>query len=454
MYVLILFLTIVVDYIAGLQIERSSHPVRRRWLIVSILTNLLILAVFKYASFIETNLDALAQLLRWNYPRFFLEIILPVGLSFHTFQAMSYTFEVYYGRQRAEQHPGIFALYVMFFPQLVAGPIERPQNLLHQFREHHTFGINRVTAGLQLMVWGMFKKVVIADRLALYVNTVFDSPSAYAGLPVLIATYFFAFQIYCDFSGYSDIAIGSAQVLGIRLMTNFRQPYFSLSVGDFWRRWHISLSTWFRDYLYIPLGGNRGTRLRTYCNLLIVFLASGLWHGASWTFVVWGAIHGSLVILFLIATHARAGLRPPESRVPVPTISHVSVPTKRTASWFVLTMRNAVAMVATFHLVAFAWIFFRASTLDAAIQLIQGIATVGSSTLRFTVPGFGNLHLGVAIISLLILVSVDIIDYRYDFRTFFASKPRWLEWLFYQCLIILTLIFGIFSHTEFIYFQF
>src|SRR5687768_10410935 len=226
-----------------------------------------------------------------------LNIILPIGLSFHTFQAMSYTIEVYRGHQPAERHFGIYALYVMFYPQLVAGPIERPQNLLPQFRTRHEFDADRVFQGLARMLWGMFKKVVIADRLAVIVNQVYGNPNQYGGMAFVWATWFFAIQIYCDFSGYSDIALGAAKVMGFNLMENFDRPYFATSIGEFWRRWHISLSTWFKDYLYVPLGGSRLGPRRTYVNLLVVFLLCGLWHGAAWTFVAWGLYHGMFLVL-------------------------------------------------------------------------------------------------------------------------------------------------------------
>ncbi len=317
-------------------------------LVMSIVANVGILGFFKYINFVDANLTVLfgALHLGWAIPH--LDIILPIGLSFHTFQSMSYTIEVYRGRQQAERHLGIYALYVMFYPQLVAGPIERPQNLLHQFREPHTFDAERVIDGLKLMLWGFFKKVVIADRLALYVNGIYDHPAAQHGWPLIIATYFFAFQIYCDFSGYTDIAIGAAQVMGFRLMDNFNRPYFAKSIVEFWQRWHISLSSWFRDYLYIPLGGNRVAVPRWCFNIMVVFLVSGLWHGANWTFIVWGALHGVYVIAgvatfawqrkFLrIRRHARIG-------------------------W----SRRWIEAFVTFHLVLIAWVFFRAASLSDA----------------------------------------------------------------------------------------
>ena len=265
-YLLILLFTIAIDYAAGILIENAEGRRRKVWLIMSIIANVGVLAVFKYFNFFSANANAIAEVFHWPYEFPILGIILPIGLSFHTFQAMSYTIEVYRGRQAAERHLGIYALYVMFFPQLVAGPIERPQNLLHQFYEKHIVEYERVTDGLRKMAMGLFMKVVIADRLARYVNVVYNDPTSFQGLSLVVATVFFAFQIYCDFAGYSLVAIGSAEVMGFRLMKNFDRPYLSRSISEFWSRWHISLSSWFRDYVYIPLGGNRAATQRWDCS--------------------------------------------------------------------------------------------------------------------------------------------------------------------------------------------
>src|SRR3989339_1447668 len=298
-YICILLVTTLVDYFVAIQLEKYEGA-RRRFLIASsIVVNVGFLAFFKYFNFINTNISEFARLIHWNYSIENLAIILPIGLSFHTFQAMGYTIDVYRRQQKPERHFGIFALYVMFYPQLVAGPIERSQNLIHQFYEKHVPDYARIASGLKLMLWGLFKKVVIADRVAVVVNQVYNNPHDYSGLPFVIATVFFAFQIYCDFSGYSDIAVGAAEVMGFKLMKNFNRPYFSKSIAEFWKRWHISLSTWFRDYLYIPLGGSRTTAARWQFNLFITFLVSGLWHGANWTFVIWGALNGFYLVFSL-----------------------------------------------------------------------------------------------------------------------------------------------------------
>lgn len=281
-YILVLLATILIDFFLAIRIEEAEDPRRKRtYLVVAIVSTCAVLFIFKYYNFFNINLAAIAGFLNLHYPIGMLQLILPIGLSFHTFQSLSYVVEVYRGRQKTERHFGIYALYVMFYPQLVAGPIERPQNLLHQFREEHSFDYERVTSGLKLMAWGMFKKIVIADRLAGFVSVVYDKPVGFEGISVIVATVFFAFQIYCDFSGYSDIAIGAAEVMGFKLMRNFNKPYFSTSVTEFWRRWHISLSTWFRDYVYIPLGGNRVPRARWYFIIMVTFLISGLWHART-----------------------------------------------------------------------------------------------------------------------------------------------------------------------------
>ena len=418
-YVLIMAFTIIVDYIAGLLIERSTGARRRLLLTASIVANVGVLAVFKYFDFLAGNVAVLFQLADWTIEAPTLGMILPIGLSFHTFQAMSYTIEVYRGNLRAERHFGIYALYVMFFPQLVAGPIERPQNLLWQFRIKHTFDYERVTNGIRRIAWGMFKKIAIADRLAAYVNQVYDSPTENAGFSLLIATVFFAFQIYCDFSGYSDIAIGSAQVLGYRLMENFRHPYFAASVSEFWSRWHISLSTWFRDYVYIPLGG----KLRRARNVMIVFMLSGLWHGASWTYVVWGGLNGLYVIS--------------EPRVPAPR-------------W------RPLRVVFTFALMCVTWIFFRAQTLRDALFILTHLVGDVPRALE-TLAIFGRTECVVAAGVVLVLLLIDWVEERRggDIATVVGGAPLWIRWPAYYATGIATLLFGKFyGQQAFIYFQF
>ncbi|MEO6135767.1 MAG: MBOAT family O-acyltransferase, partial [Ginsengibacter sp.] len=312
-YIFILFFTIIIDYIAGIVIENSNNKKRKTFLVLSIIANVGVLAFFKYYNFFTDNFnDLLYSLNIHTYSVPILDIILPIGLSFHTFQAMSYTIEVYRGKQKAERHFGIYSLYVMFYPQLVAGPIERPQNLIHQFKEKHSFSSQNLLDGLRLMLWGFFKKLVIADRLSQYVDIVYNNPNDYHYLNLIIATILFSIQIYCDFSGYSDIAIGAAKSMGFHLMTNFNRPYFSKNIQEFWKRWHISLSTWFKDYLYISLGGNRVGIKRMYLNVAIVFLLSGFWHGANWTYIIWGALHTVFIITYMLF-HNYAGIKMPRT---------------------------------------------------------------------------------------------------------------------------------------------
>lgn len=431
-YILILAFTIVIDYFAGLYIEKTKGGRRKMFLICSLLANIGVLAFFKYYNFLDYNLSFMLHKFGASNPIPYLSILLPIGLSFHTFQAMSYTIEVYRGHQKAERHFGIYSLYVMFYPQLVAGPIERPQNLLHQFREKHEFEYNRVVEGLKLILWGFFKKLVIADRLAIYVNAVYNNPQHHSGLTLLLATIFFAFQIYCDFSAYSDIAIGTAKVMGFKLMTNFNRPYFSRNISEFWKRWHISLSTWFRDYLYISLGGNRVTIPRWYFNLIIVFVLSGFWHGANWTYIIWGALNG-FYLVFAIVTY---GLR------------------KKITAFLGLDKLPKINLflqiLITFLLSCFAWIFFRANNVTDAFCIIRKIST-------FKGPIFFD-QLSIIIypfFGICFLLFVELKQEYYKGSFSFLNNNNWVfRFLSYSFLIILILLIGVFDGGQFIYFQF
>lgn len=442
-YILILALTILIDYIAGIYLEKSSGQRKKWFLILSLVANGAILFFFKYFGFFDHNLDKLATLLHWRNPIPDLKILLPIGLSFHTFQSMSYTIEVYRGHQKAEKNFGIFALYVMFYPQLVAGPIERPQNLLHQFYEKHEFSLQRLGSGLRLMVWGFFKKIFIADRLAVFANQVFNNVYDYHGISLLIAVIFFAFQIYCDFSGYSDIAIGAAEVMGFKLMKNFDRPYISQSISEFWKRWHISLSTWFKDYVYIPLGGSRVGLYRLSFNLLITFLISGLWHGAKWTFVFWGLLNG---IYLVVGNFKNSWFRK------INFIGLKKFP----------TLNNIWQICSTFFLTCFAWIFFRANTFNDAFYIIKNIFTGWDNFARQLGNQYfihQNIYLeqyrgnfALAIIAIAILL---ISEYFRD-KTAAGQiqlKP-WLRNLICIALVFLIFGFGEFKDQQFIYFQF
>jgi alginate O-acetyltransferase complex protein AlgI len=444
-YILILGFTIVVDYFAGILIENEHTSKRKLFLIASIAANIGVLAMFKYYNFLDRNLSLLLHTTGHINPFPLLSIILPIGLSFHTFQAMSYTIEVYRGHQTAERHFGIYALYVMFYPQLVAGPIERPQNLIHQFYEKHEFDYKRVTDGLKLMLWGLFKKVVIADRLAIIVDNVYDHPTNFTGLSLIIATVFFAFQIFCDFSGYSDIAIGAAKVMGFKLMTNFNRPYHAKSMSEFWKRWHISLSTWFRDYLYISLGGNRVSIPRWYLNLFIVFLISGLWHGANWTFIIWGALHGFYMVFGIITQKSRDN-----------AINFIGI------NKFPL-LNNGIQMLTTFMLVTFAWVFFRANSVNEAIYVIKNAIFGLPNDVRYFIHHHTlNLNLGLyqvslttAVLLLVFLESAHFIQkHHHTMVDWINSKPVFLRWSIYYILIFIIILKGLHTDKQFIYFQF
>lgn len=435
-YIFILLITIVIDYVAGIWIEDSQGKQKNFFLVTSIISTCLVLFIFKYFNFFNTNSAKLANLLHWNYPIGTLDIILPIGLSFHTFQSLSYVIEVYRGHQKAERHFGIYALYVMFFPQLVAGPIERPQNLLHQFRIKHYFQYKGLTDGLKLILWGLFKKVVIADKLAIYVDAIYNHPGDYHGAPIILATYFFAFQIFCDFSGYSDIAIGSAQVMGFNLMDNFRRPYFSKTISEFWKRWHISLSTWFKDYLYISLGGNRLSKGRWYGNLFIVFLVSGLWHGANWTYIIWGTIHGFYLIFGLVTLNVRQWV--------IGKIHLNKFP----------KVHKYLKIFITFHLVLFAWIFFRANSLTDAGIILQNMVKIDFTQLGINNGILGKGELIIAFAAILFMEFVHIIQRHQGIRHMLSEKPLWLRWSIYYAMILAIIFLGEFNNKQFIYFQF
>ncbi len=439
-YILVLFALIAVDYYSGIFIDRSEGKKRKTILLFSLAANLGILFFFKYFNFFNANFATLANFIHWNYPIQSLAIILPVGLSFHTFQSMAYTIEVYRRRYPAEKHLGIYALYVLFYPQLVAGPIERPQHLLPQFHREHPFDWERIKHGLAVMLGGLFKKMVIADQLAVLVNQVYGHPTEYTGIQLVIATYFFAFQIFCDFSGYTDIARGAAEVMGYKLMINFNRPYFASSVSDFWHKWHISLSTWFRDYLYIPLGGNRVSTSRQYANLMLVFVVSGLWHGASWNFAFWGFLHGSFLILSL-------ALVPWKSQATIlfgldkkPKISRV------------------LSILLVFHLVCFAWIFFRANSLQDAFYIVNHLFN-NPNGIHFGAlfPTYSNRELWVSAVLIAALIVSQMMERKQSLYVFLQHRPTWLRIVLYGIFLLCLVIFVLTSDLgsqQFIYFQF
>ncbi|MBS1659482.1 MAG: MBOAT family protein [Bacteroidetes bacterium] len=450
-YILILIFTIIIDYYAGILIENATGKRRKWYLVMSLVANIGVLAVFKYYNFFIDNVNELLRDSGSAAALPFLNIILPIGLSFHTFQAMSYTIEVYRGHHAAERHFGIYALYVMFYPQLVAGPIERPQNVLYQFHEKKEFDYDNVTDGLKQMMWGMFKKVVIADRLVKFTDPVFNHPHEYTPMAMLLGAIFFSFQIFCDFSGYSDIALGSAKVMGFKLMKNFDKPYHAKDISEFWRRWHISLSTWFRDYLYISLGGNRVSIPRWYFNLFFVFLVSGFWHGANWTFIIWGALHGFYLVFAIVSQKARTRLNQALGITRVPWL-------------YTLTQ-----VLTTYCLVTFAWIFFRANNIKDALYIAGRIPVAIGQLGRFVLSGhyskdglqaiFGILplyqtDLVLCFLVIIVLEAIHFFQRKNNILSLVKARPLYQRWALYYLMIMIIIFFGVYENRQFIYFQF
>lgn len=434
-YGLLLVLTTAVDFFAALGMEKTrKHGTRKTLLILSLASNLGLLFFFKYYNFLGDSLNWLFRHYNLLHAIPSLKLLLPVGISFYVFQSLSYTIDVYRGDKKAERHPGIFALYVVFFPQLVAGPIERSTRLLPQFYEKKSFSYRNCADGLKLMAWGFFKKAVIADQLAVYVNAVYNHPHDFTGFALLAATYCFAFQIYFDFSGYSDIAIGSARVMGYRLCLNFDQPYLAGSIHEFWKRWHISLTSWFRDYLYFPLGGNRVSTLKWIRNILIVFGLSGLWHGARWTFLIWGLLHACYYLASAASRRMRVAVTAGTGLDQFPALHAF--------------LRTAV----TFHLVLFSWIFFRANSLADAGYIITHLAD--GSFPGLIVPGFGSAEWLLSFCCVAFAETVQYIHRRGALRGFIHQLPIGLRFLAYACFTAALCVLTSQSGTQFIYFRF
>lgn len=437
-YVLLIMATTLINYGVAIAIEKSRcDKLRTALLVLGVGASLSLLLTYKYANFVSENVEqALAAVtITWDVP--YLDLILPLGISFYTFQAIGYVIDVYRGETRAERHLGIFALYVSFFPQLVAGPIERSHRLLPQFRRTQSFELTRLVSGLGLILWGLFKKVVVADNIAAVVDTVYENPDAFSGPFLILATFFFAIQIYCDFSGYSDMAVGTARILGYNLMVNFERPYFARSVAQFWRRWHISLSTWFRDYVYRPLGGNRVSRLVWVRNITVVFLLSGIWHGANWTFVVWGLIHGLALVAGALTVELRIRFSDAIGLSRLPKV-HALVQT------LVVTV-----------IVLIAWVFFRAQSIGEAMSIIGGFTDFTDVRVDMLWSmGLTRFEMAVAIASILALFLTEAIQ---EFEPTPATKlwsMRTVRWASYAMAFYAIVFFGLFGGKEFIYFQF
>lgn len=442
-YVLVLLVVTGIGYLAGRLLDKENRPKNRRFIFVfSLISTLGILFFFKYfSSSISIFQGIITQLdgLKW-VPE---NIFLPLGLSFFTFQSMSYMIDVYRGTVRPEKHAGIYAVFTAFFPQLVAGPIGRANHLLPQYHEKHEPDYENVVTGLQRMAWGFFKKLVIADRLAPLVDKVYGNPGDYSGAILILATYAFAYQIYCDFSGYADIAIGAAKVLGFQLTENFQRPYYAQSIPDFWRRWHISLYNWLRDYIFYPLQRalmRRQFRSGDLVSIIIppmaTMLASGLWHGEHWNFVIWGGLHGVYMASSVLWTRFKRSI----------TWS-ISLPNWTT---------TGLKIFATFNLVSFAWIFFRANTISEAIYIVGHMFTsFGTSINLADLMPNGAYDWGILIFSALLVEIIQIMEIKNEnLRQRFRSQPIWLRWSLYFGIVTVLLIFGKFASTEFIYARF
>lgn len=441
-----LFLIIIssfVDYYVGKELYKTEKINKRKQLLfISLLVNLGFLIYFKYTNFFIDSFVESFKLFGKNLEISTLNIILPVGISFYTFQTLSYTIDIYRKQLKPTKDWLPFFAFVAFFPQLVAGPIERASHLLPQFYKTYKFNYNQVKSGLLLMAFGLFKKMVVADRVAILVNQVYNNPTDYQGVDIIVATVFFAFQIYCDFSGYSDIAIGLARTMGFDLMKNFDSPYLSKSITEFWRRWHISLSTWFRDYVYIPLGGSREGEYKTYLNLFIVFLVSGLWHGAAITFVIWGAIHG-FIIVFEKAFY--------KQRIKLFKFLKIKKGS---------LLNKIIFIPFIFAIVCFAWIFFRANTFSDAIFLVKNINLNNISNFtdgKIYELGLIKPEFILALIAVGMLIIFEWTHKKINISRLLTQQILPVRWSFYLIVVFVLIIFGVYGEnqvTEFIYFQF
>ncbi len=436
-YIVVIIAITLIDYAAGLLIEKTGeHGMKKFFLGMSLACNIGLLVVFKYFNFLSVTSAGLLRTMGWSHNPVLLHIILPVGLSFHTFQAMSYTIDVYKGKAPAERNLLDYALYVAFFPQMVAGPIERPNQLLPQFHRDPEISMERIRSGVERALWGFFKKMVIADALAGFVNLVYDAPHSFSSSELTLATVAFALQIYCDFSGYSDIAVGIARIMGYELRINFMQPYFSRSIGEFWHRWHISLSTWFRDYVYIPLGGNRVAVPRLYFNLFVTFLLSGLWHGANWTFVVWGGLHGA----YLVLSKATSGLRTKATRLLL--LDRMPL------------LQSALQRTTTLVLVTVAWIVFRAKDIRTAWYIFTHLLPIRHfDSLTLAKGGIPRANIPFLLLFIIIMFAIDWWIMHPHQAPRIWSRPRFRQVCYYACAYSIV-FFGVFGHVDFIYFQF
>jgi len=445
-YVLLILLTTAVSYLCGIFVENTDSVTKKKlYIVLALLVSLGVLFFFKYFNFMSESVCAVLGMFAIPMQPITLKLLLPVGISFYTFQSLSYVIDVYRGDVKAQRNFGKYALFISFFPQLVAGPIERTNNLMPQLFEDRNFDEHKAVMGLRLMLVGFLKKIILADALGRYVDLIYDDVQSYYGLTLIIATILFTFQIYCDFSGYSDIAIGTAKLLNIDLMTNFDGPYLASSIKEFWAKWHISLSTWFRDYVYIPLGGNRCSKPRHIFNMIVTMLVSGLWHGANWTFVLWGGLHGVYQAVEGILKKNIPGVfdrKPGDNKV-------------------LNCLYNIGQILVTFVLVSFAWIFFRANSLADATYVVthlhNGVIHFGNAFVRMmidmTFTYFSFTKVCAGIVALLIY---DGFSRKRDLLSELDRLPVWLRWILYTGIVCLMIALKLHGGTtqSFIYFQF
>lgn len=446
-YSILIMISTLVTYLSGIWMSKTS----KRKLVVasSFVINLGILFTFKYLDFFISNLSLVSKLICGKPISADLNLLLPVGISFYTFQALGYTVDVYRGTVQAEKNFINYALFVSFFPQLVAGPIERSGNLLSQvnkLKQERLFDYNKAVSGFSLMVYGMFLKVVLADHLSVFVNGVWNNLQMVGFVEGIAASVAFSFQIYCDFGAYSFIAIGAARMLGFELMENFNTPYFAMSISEFWRRWHISLSSWFRDYLYIPLGGNRGSKAKKYRNIMIVFLVSGLWHGADWTYVLWGGIHGIYQVLGEMTKNLRERI-----------YKSLGINTE-------VESYKISRIIGTFALTSFAWIFFRAESMSDAVFFLKRMITRINPWSLFdgNLYNFGmdRIDFHIICVAFFVMIAVDVIRIKkqQDFGVFISKQNLTFRWIVLFLLILGTIVYGAygadFDSSQFIYFKF
>lgn len=436
-FLFLLVFSTFLDYFTGLKIYEATRPrAKTMWLWISIIINLGFLGAFKYYNFFSQSFAEGIDLLGIHTSLATLNFILPVGISFYTFHGLSYVIDLYKDRIKPERDFINYSVFVSFFPLLVAGPIERATHLLPQIVKPRAFDYSKATDGLRQILWGLFKKIVIADNCAEYANVIFNNSSDYSGSTLVVGALFFTFQIYGDFSGYSDIALGTARLFGIDLLRNFAFPYFSRDIAEFWRRWHISLSSWFRDYVYIPLGGSKGGTWMKIRNTFIIFILSGLWHGANWTYITWGAINAIYFLPLMLTNNNRNNIGIVAAGKGLPTI------------------REFFMIIFTFAITAFAWIFFRAENIGQALEIVSEIFSAS----LFTFPDFTGIHESITIVLLLfifMMVEWKGREHQYAIEKLGVNKSRSLRWSYYIAILFSIYLFGNFaSNIEFIYFQF